>query len=124
MALLPGLPATGNWPGSLSGAAQAQASVSIGVFFDELAPHGRWLRTSRYGYVFVPASIDDDWRPYTHGDSIHNADYGWPWGSATAWAPACVSWSPSDDYIGWAPLPPSGSGYASISIGPIAVGVG
>lgn len=150
MALVPGLPATGNWPGGQPGAAHAQASVSIGIFFDELAPHGRWLRTSRYGYVFVPASIDDDWRPYTHGHWIYTAEYGWLWVSdepfgwatyhygrwgynpdygwfwvpGTAWAPAWVSWSSSDDYIGWAPLPPSGSGYASILIGPVAVGVG
>jgi hypothetical protein len=53
MAMVPGLPTTGNWPGGQPGAALAQASVSIGIFFDELAPHGRWLRTSRYGLGYL-----------------------------------------------------------------------
>ena len=46
-------------------AAQAQgvARVNISIFFDELAPHGRWLSTRRHGYVWVPASVAPDWRP-------------------------------------------------------------
>ena len=45
----------------------AAQTVSIEIFFEPLAPHGRWLRTSRYGYVWVPARIAADWRPYTYG---------------------------------------------------------
>ncbi len=134
----------------LIGQAQA-ADVTINVFFEPLASHGRWLETERYGYVWVPARVDRKWRPYTEGHWEYTKRYGWvwvseePWGWATyhygrwsyddgygwywvpgnKWAPAWVSWHRSDDYIGWAPLPPSGSGYAfSASIGNAAIGVG
>jgi hypothetical protein len=33
-------------------------------------------------------------------------DTGWVWVPGSEWAPAWVSWRESDDYIGWAPLPP------------------
>jgi hypothetical protein len=129
----------------------AAQTVSIDIFFEPLAPHGRWLRTSRYGYVWVPARIAADWRPYTYGHWEYSRrfgwvwvsdedwgwatyhygrwgyddDYGWFWVPGNHWAPAWVSWQSSDDYYGWAPLPPSGSGYAfSVRIGSAAIGIG
>ena len=32
--------------------------------------------------------------------------FGWVGVPGNEWAPAWVSWRKSDDYVGWAPLPP------------------
>jgi hypothetical protein len=125
--------------------AQAQsASVSFSLFFEELAPHGVWVRHAQYRNVFCPTGVDRRWRPYTEGRWVYLADYGWYfqseepfawatyhygrwlddeelgwcWVPGTQWAPAWVSWRRGDDIVGWAPLPPEGDGYvisASIS---------
>ena len=125
--------------------------VDIAVFFDELAPHGRWVQSQRHGFVFLPASINSDWRPYELGRWAYTNDYGWYWvsdepfGWATyhygrwgydngygwfwvpgnVWAPAWVTWRSTDDHIGWAPLPPPNRGYAfAASISSVEVGLG
>jgi hypothetical protein len=111
--------------------ADTNVSVSIGTFYDELAPHGSWVNYQD-SYVFVPANVAADWRPYTVGHWVHTKRYGWLWvsdepfGWATyhygrwgyaedigwywvpgkRWAPAWVSWRRSNDYVVWAPLPP------------------
>ena len=126
--------------GPLSAApAQAQSGgVSFSLFFDELAPHGVWVRHPQYRHVFCPTGVDRRWRPYTEGRWVYLADsgwyfqseepfawatyhygrwldderLGWCWVPGTQWAPAWVSWRRSDDVVGWAPLPPEGEGYA------------
>lgn len=130
--LLPGLPFAAT-------AAQAQsASVSFQLFFDELQPHGVWVRHARYQYVFCPTGVDANWRPYTEGRWLYvegrgwyfdseepfawatyhygrwfpDRDLGWCWVPGTKWAPAWVSWRRSDNIVGWAPLPPEEDGYA------------
>lgn len=132
VSLAPGLPFA-------STVAQAQsASVSFQLFFDQLQPHGVWVRHARYQYVFCPTGIDAGWRPYTHGRWLYvegrgwyfasdepfawatyhygrwfpDRDLGWCWVPGTKWAPAWVSWRRSDDIVGWAPLPPEEDGYA------------
>lgn len=119
-------------------AAHAQsASVSFQLFFDELQPHGVWVRHDRYRYVFCPTGVDAQWRPYTNGRWLYLEDrgwyfaseepyawatyhygrwfadqeLGWCWVPGTKWAPAWVSWRSSDDVVGWAPLPPENDGY-------------
>jgi hypothetical protein len=113
--------------------AEAAVSISFSLFYDELEAHGDWVRHGG-DYVFIPASVGSDWRPYTLGRWAYTARYGWTWisdepfGWATyhygrwgyddevgwywrpgyRWAPAWVSWRRSSDYIVWAPLPPSG----------------
>jgi hypothetical protein len=112
--------------------AEAAVSISFSLFYDELEPHGDWVR-HRDAYVFIPAGVASDWRPYTRGRWVHTARYGWTWISAEPfgwatyhygrwgydreigwywrpgyrWAPAWVSWRRGTDYIVWAPLPPS-----------------
>src|SRR6266513_1672422 len=103
------------------------------TFYTKLEPHGAWLETSDYGYVFQPrqAAQARDWRPYTSGHWVYTdagwtwiseepfgwATYhygrwtrlrgiGWVWVPGQQWAPAWVSWRKSNDYVGWAPLPP------------------
>lgn len=131
-------------------AARAQVdvdvNVSIGGFYDELAPYGQWVDCS-YGQCWVPARVAADWQPYSNGQWIYTqygwtwvssdpwggspyhygtwtsiAGYGWSWVPGTVWAPAWVTWSYSNNYVGWAPVPPTvvfgASGYSG---GPIVV---
>ena len=112
-------------------AAQVNVSVSIGGFYDELSPYGEWVDCD-YGDCWVPRGVGEGWQPYTNGEWIYTR-YGWtwvsgdPWGGdpyhygtwafigrhgwvwvpGTVWAPAWVTWSYSDSYVGWAPMPPT-----------------
>ncbi len=113
---------------------RAQAEeVSFDVFYNNLADDGDWYNTPEYGYVWQPsiAYKNDKWRPYTDGYwaqtedgwtwvSYENfgwatyhygrwtrlKDVGWAWVPGYDWGPGWVSWRTSDDYVGWAPLPP------------------
>jgi hypothetical protein len=123
---------------------QSDDGDSYDVFYDQLADDGKWYYDDTYGYVFQPVAADSsDWRPYSDGhwedtdrgwywDSNERfgwATYhygrwvlidgeGWVWVPGHEWAPAWVSWRDSDDYVGWAPLPPeSGSVSVGVSIG-------
>jgi len=116
-------------------AAQATAapvSVSVSFFHDELAPHGRWVAAGSYGSCWAPSGVAAGWEPYVDGQWVYS-DYGWTWASndpwgdipyhygtwayvdpygwvwvpGTVWAPAWVTWAYTDDYVGWAPVPPS-----------------
>lgn len=120
--------------------AQVTVQVTIGKFYRELAPYGRWVNC-RYGRCWVPSRVARQWQPYTNGRWVYT-DYGWTWVShdrwgstpyhygtwtfirgygwvwvpGTVWAPSWVTWTYSDRYVGWAPLPPSvvfgSSGYS------------
>ena len=114
-------------------ASEDSPTASYSTFYTGLEPHGVWRETSTYGYVFQPSEAERSrtWRPYTNGRWVYT-DAGWTWvseepfGWATyhygrwtrlrnvgwvwipgeEWAPAWVSWRKSNDYVGWAPLPP------------------
>lgn len=113
--------------------ARATQEDSYDVFYDRLQSDGQWFNDESYGYVWQPniASSDQRWRPYSEGRWAYTdrgwtwvsnekfgwatyhygrwaklSDKGWVWVPGDEWAPAWVSWRESDDYIGWAPLPP------------------
>src|SRR5512141_2323419 len=123
--------------------AQISVSISIGGFYDELEPYGRWVDCNYGGYgdCWVPSRVSRGWQPYSNGEWVYTEygwtwvsydewgddpyhygtwvstnRYGWAWIPGTVWAPAWVTWSYSDNYVGWAPLPPSivfgSSGYS------------
>jgi len=108
-------------------------NASYDTFYTKLDPYGDWRETAEYGYVFQPRAAEGSrkWRPYTNGRWVYTdagwtwvseepfgwATYhygrwtrlrqiGWVWVPGDEWAPAWVSWRKSDDYVGWAPLPP------------------
>jgi hypothetical protein len=124
--------------------AQVDVNVSIGGFHDELAPYGQWVGCE-YGQCWVPARVASNWQPYTNGQWVYTEygwtwvsddpwggnpyhygtwtsipHYGWSWVPGTVWAPAWVTWSYSNNYVGWAPLPPTvvfgASGYGGSAI--------
>src|SRR5215813_3791371 len=105
--------------------------LDIDVVYQALEPYGRWFEHAVWGTVWQP-TVEPGWRPYTRGMWVYSDAEGWyweaeePWGWApfhygrwlldtsgtwiwlpdTEWAPAWVAWQVSDDYAGWAPLPP------------------
>ena len=141
IALAIGAPQNTNLPASqlqLVSTAEAQARVNVGIFFDRLAPHGRWVRHRAHGWVFVPVGVGRNWRPYTNGRWVYTNACGWfwvseePFGWATyrygrwgysrasgwywvpgnVWGCAWVTWRVGPDYVGWAPLAPDRRGFA------------
>jgi hypothetical protein len=117
------------------------------VFYDRLAPEGRWFNSDDYGYVWQPnvAVSGTSWRPYSDGHWVwtdrgwfweSNENFGWAtyhygrwilvdgvgwvWVPGQHWAPAWVSWRHTDDdsYVGWAPLPPESVFSVSVGVQP------
>jgi hypothetical protein len=110
--------------------AQVRLDVSLTVFHDGLSGYGRWVTHARYGDVWIPQQ-PRAWRPYSVGYweytddgwmwvsdepwawatyhygrwAFDDAD-GWIWVPDTTWGPSWVAWRSSNDYTGWAPLPP------------------
>src|SRR5438270_2688864 len=108
-------------------------NTGYSTFYNKLEAYGAWMETGDYGYVWQPREAESsrNWRPYTDGHWVYT-DAGWTWISAepfgwatyhygrwtrlrgvgwvwvpgNQWAPAWVSWRKSNDYVGWAPLPP------------------
>ncbi len=101
------------------------------VFYDGLAPYGRWFDVNGYGYCWRPTITVAGWRPYVDGSWVWSslgwawqsneafgwatyhygrwvnlASYGWVWVPGSEWAPAWVAWRQSRECVGWAPLPP------------------
>ncbi len=109
-------------------------------FYDSLSPYGNWLDAEGYGPVWQPtvATYDPYWQPYYdggywvnsdcgwywmsdyswgwapfhYGRWFHHSHYGWCWAPGRVWSPAWVCWRSSNQYCGWAPLPP-GAWYQS-----------
>ena len=105
--------------------------ITVESFYDALEPYGRWVETVRYGWVWHPNRMPEDWRPYSYGywectemgwvfvsdhpwgwacyhygRWLNTPDNGWIWLPGTVWAPAWVAWRTGGEHIGWAPLPP------------------
>lgn len=119
---------------------------SYNVFYKYLSPYGAWFDVPYYGLVWQPAvaANNPNWRPYTAGQWAYSSDVGWTWISAEPfgwatyhygrwtllagvgwiwapgiqWAPAWVAWRDSNDYVGWAPLPPEVRVDDGASVGP------
>jgi hypothetical protein len=79
---------------------------------------GQWILTD-YGWTW---NSHEEWGsiPFHYGRWGYDNDFGWFWVPDTVWGPAWVSWRWSDQYVGWAPLPPgvefrADTGFASLS---------
>jgi hypothetical protein len=119
--------------------------MDMDYMYNYLAPHGNWVNMEPYGYVWTPRHMGYRWRPYSQGHWVmtdygwtwmadeewgsipfhygrwgYDDDFGWFWVPGTVWGPAWVSWRWSNQYAGWAPLPPgiefrAGMDFASLS---------
>jgi hypothetical protein len=112
-------------------APQVSAPRDHSLFYEQLAPYGRWMDVSGYGYCWRPTLTTARWKPYVdgcwvwssmgwtwqsnepfgwatyhYGRWVNLSRHGWVWVPGSEWAPAWVSWRQSRDHVGWAPLPP------------------
>lgn len=101
------------------------------LFYEVLAPHGKWVVYADAGPVWFPTGVPSDWRPYLDGRFVPTPwgwvfetaepwgwatyhfghwlptlDFGWVWLPGRTWYPSTVVWRSSRDYVGWAPMPP------------------
>ena len=123
------------------GAPRGEGWTNRGNFYGRLAPYGSWIWLQGQ-YVWVPKNVGPYWRPYTVGRWVFTDRYGWMWVSdepfgwatyhygrwgfsnrvgwfwvpGSRWAPAWVAWRSSNDYLAWAPLPPTPDEGLSINI--------
>ena len=71
---------------------------------------GYWAYTDE-GWTWVSYE-DFGWATYHYGRWARLQDLGWVWvpgrDEDMEWGPAWVSWRTGGDYVGWAPLPPTG----------------
>ena len=129
------------------------SEMTVNEFNDTLTPYGQWVEVEGYGRCWRPTVVvyDSTWQPYCdrghwvytdcgwywdsdyswgvtfhYGRWFHHDHFGWCWYPDTVWAPSWVTWRSSDEYCGWAPLPPftvyqPGIGFyyrgASVSVG-------
>lgn len=107
--------------------------ITVNYFYDSLAPYGSWLDIPGYGRCWRPtiAAYNSGWQPYCdrgqwiytdagwywesgyawgvtfhYGRWFRDPNLGWCWWPDTSWGPSWVTWRYTDDYCGWAPLPP------------------
>src|SRR5580704_9688397 len=112
---------------------QSDNAVSFDSFHDQLAPYGYWLYSDRWGVVWQPGDVSQDFQPYyAAGHWAYTDDYGWLWQSdyvwgdipfhygrwvndpedgwlwipGYVWSPGWVTWRSNGQYIGWMPMPP------------------
>jgi hypothetical protein len=109
----------------------AAAVEDVAMFYDDLAQYGNWIDYGNYGPVWSPSNVSPNWRPYVDGRWVPTSegwtfetsepwgwatyhfgnwmpttDYGWVWSPGSTWYPSTAAWRTSDDYVGWAPIPP------------------
>jgi hypothetical protein len=107
------------------------ARDNAAIFYEALAPHGKWVVYGDYGPVWYPQQVSRDWRPYLdgrwvptemgwvfesaepwgwatyhYGNWMPTLDFGWVWCPGRTWYPSTAVWRTSPNYIGWAPIPP------------------
>lgn len=87
-----------------------QPDVAVGHSDWRPYADGYWAYTN-VGWTWVSYE-DFGWATYHYGRWARLADLGWVWvpgrDEDLEWGPAWVSWRTGDEYIGWAPLPPTG----------------
>jgi len=101
----------------------AQAGTEdAAMFYDELAQYGEWVDYDKYGPVWHPTQIEQDWRPYVngrwvpteqgqvfetqepwgwatyhYGNWMPTTNYGWVWVPGRTWYPSTVTWRTSPE---------------------------
>ena len=119
------------------------APVTVNYFYNTLSPYGSWVVINGYGRCWRPTVCvyNPGWQPYCdrghwvysdcgwywasdyawgatfhYGRWFRNSSVGWCWCPDTVWAPSWVTWRYSNNYCGWAPLPPGTSFQTGVGI--------
>jgi hypothetical protein len=119
---------------SFIGLTTAAHASQLDEFQTVLARYGSFQAHSRYGQIWVPAqtTVPQGWHPYApcnwvhhkdlgwyyddrsewgrivhhYGRWAHDASLGWVWVAGEEFSPGWVVWRTSEQYVGWAPMPP------------------
>ena len=67
--------------------------------------NGQWVNTDAGWYFKAPTPAEETVSHY--GRWVNSPTAGWLWVPGRVWAPAWVDWRQNEDYVSWAPLPPS-----------------
>jgi hypothetical protein len=67
--------------------------------------NGQWVNTDA-GWYFKAATPYEETTCH-YGRWVYSPSLGWIWVPGRVWSPAWVEWRENDDYIAWAPVPPS-----------------
>jgi hypothetical protein len=111
--------------------AHAAGPTTVAEFKSVLAAYGKWGTHDKYGDIWVPAVTPPGWHPYPAcqwvftkqgwyfndntpwGSIVHHygrwsndPQIGWFWVPDQDWSPGWVVWRQSDQWVGWAPMPP------------------
>src|SRR5260370_10123267 len=111
--------------------AHAAGPTTVAEFKSILASYGKWGTHDKYGDIWVPTVTPPGWHPYPacqwvftkegwyfnddppwgsivhhYGRWSHDESIGWFWVPDQNWSPGWVVWRKSDQWIGWAPMPP------------------
>src|SRR5262249_37280930 len=112
-------------------------------FYNALAPYGNWVDVGGYGRCWQPTVVVANpgwqpyydcgrwiytdcgwywvsdyswgWAPFHYGRWFHHNHLGWCWMPDTVWGASWVCWRYTDNYCGWAPLPPGA--YFTVGVG-------
>ena len=81
---------------------------------------GRWNLTEQ-GFVF---ETDESWgwATYHYGNWALDSQGRWVWVPGRTWYPNTVNFKTSEDYVGWAPVPPQTKKALAITEEPAAAG--
>jgi len=129
----PGESAPAPAPTETAEAVTPPAPITPSYWNDTLTPYGSWVVVAGYGRCWRPTACiyDSGWQPYCdrgrwvstdcgwywsseyawgatfhYGRWFRDPGFGWCWYPDTVWAPSWVTWRYSNQYCGWAPLPP------------------
>jgi len=89
-----------------SASAEHVAPGTVGT--DDLDQYGTWKDTPDYGWVWAPSGVAPGWAPYSTGQWIWQAPWGWTWVDAYPWGFAPFHygrWVWWGGAWGWAPGP-------------------
>lgn len=90
---------------------QPSPDLTVSVTAGEPAPvyvpysNGQWVNTDAGWYFKAPTPYEETVHHY--GRWVYDPVLGYVWVPGNVWAPAWVDWRESDDYVSWAPIPPS-----------------
>ena len=60
--------------------------VAKGVIgYEDLTQHGSWKSDKKYGKVWIPDQIPDNWAPYRYGQWVWVSSWGWTWVDDQPW---------------------------------------
>ena len=125
-------------------AAAPAEPAAVPDFYDTLAPYGTWVDVGGYGQCWQPTAVVSNpgwqpycdrghwvdsncgwywmsdyswgWAPFHYGRWFQHQRLGWCWAPDRVWGPSWVCWRSSQNYCGWAALPPAAHFSAGIGM--------